>query len=101
MDSATLSEIDADLASRLAEAVPPPVCEWQEGGDPEPCAAAATWLCVMACGHSFYYCDEHKAAREAFVNQPGANFCRGNLDRDRIHRGPKSADPVRFERIER
>lgn len=101
MDSATLEEIDVDLASRLAAAVPPPVCEWQEGGDPEPCAAAATWLCVMACGHSFYYCDEHKAAREAFVNQPGANFCRGNLDRGRIHRGPKSADPVRFERIER
>lgn len=101
MDSATLEEIDADLASRLAEAVPPPVCEWQEDGMPAPCAAAATWLCVMACGHSFYYCDEHKAAREAFVNQPGANFCRGNLDRGKLHRGAALADPVRFERIER
>ena len=42
MDSATLSEIDADLASHLAEAAPPPVCERQESRDPEPCAAPAT-----------------------------------------------------------
>lgn len=101
MDSATLSEIDADLASRLAEAVPPPVCEWQEGGDPEPCGLTAAWLCAMACGHSFYYCDEHKAEREAYVRQPGANYCRGNLDRGKLHRGAALADPVRFERIER
>ena len=101
MDSATLEEVDVDLASRLAAAVPPPVCEWQEDGMPSPCGMTATWLCAMACGHSFYYCDEHKVEREAYVRQPGANFCRGNLDRGRIHRGAALADPVRFERIER
>ena len=51
----------------------------------------------MACGHSFYYCDEHKAAREAFVNQPGSNYCSGSL----LHSRAALADPVRFERIER
>ena len=100
-DVALLTRPDNAIDEMIDGAVPPPVCEWQEGGAPKPCAAAATWLCVMACGHSFYYCDEHKAEREAFVNQPGANFCRGNLDRGKLHRGAALADPVRFERIER
>ena len=90
-----------DAARLIDAAVPPPVCEWQEDGMPSPCGMTATWLCAMACGHSFYYCDEHKAAREAFVNQPGSNYCRGNLDKGRIHYAAALADPVRFERIER
>ena len=102
MDSATLSEIDADLASRLAEAVPPPVCEWQESRDPEPCAAPANWLCIMACGHTWYYCEAHATERRRFCETPGANFCRGGrAARPQLHDGPRLADPVRFERIER
>jgi len=102
MDSATLQEIDADLASRLEAAVPPPVCEWQEGGAPEPCGMTATWLCVMACGHSWYYCEAHATERRRFCEMPGANFCRGGrAARPHLHDGPKLADPVRFERIER
>ena len=111
MDSETPSRDGADLAlltrpadaldEMIEAAVPPPVCEWQEDGMPSPCGMTATWLCAMACGHSFYYCDEHKAAREAFVNQPGSNYCRGNLDKGRLHSRAALADPVRFERIER
>lgn len=101
MDSATLQEIDADLASRLEAAVPPPACEWQEDGMPSPCGLTATWLCVMACGHSWYYCEAHATERRRFCEMPGANCCRGNLDRGKLHRGAALADPVRFERIER
>lgn len=109
MDSATLKDEAPVLtrdewkdAARLIDAaVPPPLCEWQEGGATEPCGLTATWLCTMACGHSFYYCDEHKVECEAYVHQPGANYCRGNLDRGKPHRGAALADPVRFERIER
>lgn len=110
MDSETPSRDGADLAllarpadaldEMIEAAVPPPVCEWQEGGAPEPCGLTATWLCAMACGHSFYYCDEHKVEREAYVRQPGANYCRGNLDKGRLHSRAALADPVRFERIE-
>ena len=94
-------EIDADLASRLADAVPPPVCEWQEGRMPAPCGVTATHICILACGHSFYYCDEHTEARREYVAAPGSNWCRGRIDGGRLHNGNALADPVRLERLDR
>ena len=97
MDSANLTDTVVDIEKLLRDAVPPPVCEWQEARDTEQCGVSATWLCSLACGHSYYYCDRHKAERHAFVSGPGRNFCRSQ--RPPHHVGAVLADPVRFNRI--
>lgn len=96
MDSATLPEIDTDLASRLEAAVPPPVCEWRKSSGAELCDTPASWIMSLSCGHSYYYDDEHAermranlAGQYVLCDQPAAPR----------HR-PRVRVDVRFDRIE-
>lgn len=57
--------IDAHLIAPL-DFDATPRCEWHTTrvqGLPEspPCGAPATWILILSCGHTFYYCEEHEA----------------------------------------
>lgn len=59
--------IDAHLIAPL-DFDATPRCEWKDNPRAEPCGETATWILVLSCGHTFYYCEPHESTLAKRLN---------------------------------
>lgn len=59
--------IDAHLIAPL-DFDATPRCEWRDDPRAEPCGETATWILILSCGHTFYFCEPHESALAKQLN---------------------------------
>lgn len=84
-DTTPLTLDEERTAADLLDTVAPPACDWEVVAPySEKCQTPATWALVLSCGHTFCYCDEHRAAVDDYITEPPVGIaCKASGHRPR------------------
>jgi hypothetical protein len=100
----TVADVLADLnLDEALENAITPTCEARDDNDEPMCDERATTLCILSCGHSAFFCEEHTVELRDSIETHRASgtatlACEYPITRSPWHPRPMTIT-VRFERI--